>query len=173
MSFQENMASKVADLKNSRNSKTIVDLILTARKCEESVFQKDPNYLKFKAQKNITTSDIKLFVGNLHDHYYPEEKIYWNKRALDGKVNDKGHRYVFLYNLICVYSELKEYELVFEYGHKQLDWSGSLKKETFRLVFTTEMIVFMMHSLLEACVELKRFEESIIYLNVRMNKMPG
>ena len=40
----------VTDAK-SRNDKTILQLIDIAKKCEEYVFQENPEYLKFKAKK--------------------------------------------------------------------------------------------------------------------------
>ena len=113
----------------SRNLKTHIRLIQIAKSCEESVFQKNDEYLKFKGQKNISTWDIEVLLGRLHDLDYPEEKIYWNKRALEEKVGDKEHRYVFLYNLVCVYEKLGEYELVLEYGQTPCNgWIHSKKK---------------------------------------------
>ena len=41
----------------SRNLKAHLRLIQIAESCEESVFQKNGEYLKFKGQKNISTWD--------------------------------------------------------------------------------------------------------------------
>ena len=72
-----------------------IRLIQIAENCEEPVFQKNEEYLKFKAQKNISTLDMEILIGRLSTLDYPEEKIYWNKRALEEKVGDKETRYPF------------------------------------------------------------------------------
>ena len=147
----------------SRNLKTHIRLIQIAKSCEESVFQKNDEYLKFKGQKNISTWDIEVLLGRLHDLDYPEEKIYWNKRALEEKVGDKEHRYVFLYNLVCVYEKLGEYELVLEYGQKPMQWLDSFKEK-----MGTDTIYYLIGCLITASFVLKRFEESIVYQKERL-----
>ena len=147
----------------SRNLKTHIRLIQIAKSCEESVFQKNDEYLKFKGQKNISTWDIEVLLGRLHDLDYPEEKIYWNKRALEEKVGDKEHRYVFLYNLVCVYEKLGEYELVLEYGQKPMEWLDSFKEK-----MGTDTIYYLIDCLITASFILKRFEESIVYQKERL-----
>ena len=147
----------------SRNLKTHIRLIQIAKSCEESVFQKNDEYLKFKGQKNISTWDIEVLLGRLHDLDYPEEKIYWNKRALEEKVGDKEHRYVFLYNLVCVYEKLGEYELVLEYGQKPMEWLDSFKEKK-----GTDTIYYLIECLITASFVLKRFEESIVYQKERL-----
>ena len=147
----------------SRNLKTHIRLIQIAKSCEESVFQKNDEYLKFKGQKNISTWDIEVLLGRLHDLDYPEEKIYWNKRALEEKVGDKEHRYVFLYNLVCVYEKLGEYELVLEYGQKPMEWLDSFKEK-----MGTDTIYYLIDCLITASFVLKRFEESIVYQKERL-----
>ena len=147
----------------SRNLETHIRLIQIAKSCEESVFQKNDEYLKFKGQKNISTWDIEVLLGRLHDLDYPEEKIYWNKRALEEKVGDKEHRYVFLYNLVCVYEKLGEYELVLEYGQKPMEWLDSFKEK-----MGTDTIYYLIDCLITASFVLKRFEESIVYQKERL-----
>ena len=111
----------------TRNRKTIEGLIRIAKNCEESVFQKNKEYVKLKAEKNISTSEIELMVCELNFDFL-EEKIYWNKRALEEKVGDKEQRDIFLSNLVFIYSELKEYELVLEYGKKPMEWLDLIQK---------------------------------------------
>ena len=142
----------------SRNLKAHLRLIQIAESCEESVFQKNVEYLKFKGQKNISTWDIETLLGRLHDLDYPEEKIYWNRRALEEKVGDKESRYPFLYNLVCSYEKLGEYELVLEYGKKPMEWLDSFKEK-----LGTEAIYCLFLSLISASKELKRYEEAIVY----------
>ena len=153
-------------MKTSRNKKIIHRLIHTAKNCEESVFQKNPEYLKLKAQKNISTFEIELMIAGLGELKidFPEEQIYWNKRGLEEKVGDKEHRYVFFYNLIYTYDKLKEYELVLEYGQKPMAWLDSFEK---KLWADTKMI----NCLTTASKQLKRFKESIVYEKERLKVM--
>ena len=150
----------------TRNRKTIEGLIHIAKNCEESVFQKNRDYLKLKSQKNISTSEIKLMICRFDKLKidFPEEKIYWNKRALEEKVGDKEQCYFFLSNLVFIYNELKEYELVLEYGKKPMEWLDSIQKnlsEDFKMI----------NCMLAACKRLKRFEESIVYEKERLKNM--
>ena len=151
-------------LKRTRNMDAHIRLIQIAENCEESVFQKNEEYLKFKAQKNISTLDMEILIGRLYTLDYPEEKIYWNKRALEEKVGDKETRYPFFYNLVCAYSKLKEYELVLEYGQKPMAWLDSFEK---KLWADTKMI----NCLTTASKQLKRFKESIVYEKERLKVM--
>jgi len=147
----------------SRNLKAHLRLIQIAENCEESIFQKNGEYLKFKGQKNISTRDIEVLLHRLHDLDYPEEKIYWNRRALEEKVGDKESRYPFHYNLVCIYLKLREYELVLEYGKKPMDWLDSFKENT-----VTHIIYNFLDCLITASRGLKRFEESIVYEKERL-----
>jgi hypothetical protein len=114
----------------TRNRKTIERSIKIAKNCEESVFQKNKEYMKLKAEKKISTSEIELMVCGLtfDEIDFLEEQIYWNKRGLEEKVGDKEQRYFFLSNLVFIYNELKEYELVLEYGKKTMEWLDSIRK---------------------------------------------
>ena len=163
MPLARNSNAGVKKPQTSRNLKTHIRLTQIAKSCEESVFQKNDEYLKFKGQKNISTRDIEVLLGRLHDLDYPEEKIYWNKRALEEKVGDKEHRYVFLYNLVCVYEKLGEYELVLEYGQKPMEWLDSFKEK-----MGTDTIYYLIDCLITASFVLKRFEESIVYQKERL-----
>ena len=147
----------------SRNLKAHLRLIQIAENCEESIFQKNGEYLKFKGQKNISTRDIEVLLHRLHNLDYPEEKIYWNRRALEEKVGDKESRYPFHYNLVCVYLKLREYELVLEYGKKPMHWLDSFKENT-----VTHIIYNFLDCLITASRGLKRFEESIVYEKERL-----
>ena len=150
-------------LKRTRNMDAHIRLIRIAENCEESVFQKNEEYLKFKAQKNISTLDMEIFIGCLHTLDYPEEKIYWNKRALEEKVGDKETRYPFFYNLVCAYSKLKENELVLEYGRTPFSWLDSLKEK-----LGADTKYYLILCLITASKKLKKFEESIVYEKERL-----
>jgi tetratricopeptide (TPR) repeat protein len=153
----------VKKLQTSRNLKTHFRLIQIAENCEESVFQKNDEYLKFKGQKNISTWDIEVLLCRLRPLDYSEEKIYWNKRALEEKVGDKEQRYVFFYNLVCIYENLGEYELVLEYGQKPMEWLDSFKEK-----LGIHTIYYLMNCLITSSRRLNRFEESIGYEKERL-----
>ena len=142
----------------SRNLKTLDRLMQIAENCEESVFQNNDEYLKFKGQKNISTWDIEALLYRLHPLDYPEEKIYWNKRALEEKVGVKEQRNVFFYNLAGIYLNLGEYELVLEYGQKPMKWLDSFKEK-----LGIQTVYCLIDCLIVASRQLKRFEESIVY----------
>ena len=150
-------------LKRTRNMDAHIQLMRIAENCEESVFQKNEEYLKFKAQKNISTLDMEIFIGRLYTLDYPEEKIYWNKRALEEKVGDKETRYPFFYNLVCAYSKLKEFELVLEYGRTPFSWLDSLKEK-----LEADTKYYLILCLRTASKKLERFEESIVYEKERL-----
>ena len=65
---------------------------------------------------------------NFDENDFLEEQIYWNKRGFEENVGDKEQRYLFLTNLVFTYNELKEYELVLEYGKKPMKWLDSVQK---------------------------------------------
>ena len=128
------MATKRNVNPGNRNDQTIAKLMNIAKNCEESVFQKNTEYVKFKANKKITFSEIDLLQNGLckfcdfkGETIYAEERIYWAKRVLEEKVGDKRERYVSLKNLIHVYFEIREYDLALEYGQKP--WLESSDKE--------------------------------------------
>ena len=91
------MATKRHVNPGSRNDPTIAKLMNIAKNCkEESVFQKNPEYVKFKANKKITFSEIDLLQNGLckfcdygGETLFPEERIYWAKRVLEEKVGDQ------------------------------------------------------------------------------------
>ena len=101
------MATKKHVNPGSRNDQTIAKLMNIAKDCEESVFQKNTEYVKFKANKKITFSEINLLQNGLckfcdfnGETIYPEERIYWAKRVLEEKVGDQ--RQGLLYRLVSV-----------------------------------------------------------------------
>ena len=163
MPLARNSNAGVKKPQTSRNLKTLDRLIQIAKNSEESVFQKNDEYLKFKGLKNISTYDIEALLYRLHPLDYSEEKIYWNKRALEEKVGDKEQRYVFFYNLVFIYRNLGEYELALEYGQNPMKWLDSFKEK-----LETQTIYSMMECLIVASRQLKRFEESIVYEKERL-----
>ena len=148
-------------MSNSRqNAITILKLLKIAQTTEESVFQMNKDYLKFKSQKNIKITEIDYFITTFYDLNYPEESIYWNKRILEEKICDKEKRYRFYNNLIHLYDKAKEYELVLEYGQKAQKWfeENGLKWHD----------VTMFDCVSHAAYMLKRYDEASKYYKDRL-----
>ena len=103
---------------SSQNVKTIEKLEKIARRTEESVFQTNEHYLKFKAQKNIKFNEIDLIISEFYVLKYDEESIYWNRRVLDEKIGSKEKRWLFFNTLVHLYFDAQEYELALEYGQR-------------------------------------------------------
>ena len=92
--------------KNSRNAKLIYQLLKIAKSTEESIFQRNVDYIKLKAKK-ININEIEFILSGFYHMNYPEESIYWNLRALEEKVCDKETRYHFFNNSGCSRRNLK------------------------------------------------------------------
>ena len=146
----------------SRNTKTIDNLMKIAKTTEESIFQRNKEYVKLKAKKNISITDIDLILGEFYHLDYHEEKIYWNKRALEEKICDKERRYHFFRNLIHLYFDAKEYELALEYGQKAKLWSEEYGFNS------TWHDMTMFDCLGNAAKSLKRYNEASKYFKERV-----
>ena len=145
-----------------RNAKTIDKLMKIAKTTEESVFQRNKDYLKFKSQKIIKITEIDFILSKFYHLKYPEESIYWNERVLEEKICDKEKRYHFFNNLIHLYGEAKEYELVLEYGQKAQIWF----EECGFKVLWHDMTMF--DRLGHAANQLKRFDVASKYFKERL-----
>ena len=69
------VGDKLDKPQKSRDLKAHLRLIQIAENCEESVFQKNGEYLKFKGQKNISTWDIEVLIGRLHDLDHDDQML--------------------------------------------------------------------------------------------------
>ena len=69
------VGDKLDKPQKSRDLKAHLRLIQIAKSCEESVFQKNGEYLKFKGQKNISTWDIEVLIGRLHDLDHDDQML--------------------------------------------------------------------------------------------------
>ena len=147
--------------KNSRNAKVIYQLLKIAKTTEESIFQRNVDYIKLKAKK-ININEIEFILSGFYHMNYPEESIYWNLRALEEKVCDKETRYHFFNNLIHLYDDTKEYELVLEYGRTAQAWLESNDVNVYWNDCT------MYDCLGHAANELKRYEEAKKYFKIRL-----
>ena len=110
--------------KNSRNAKVIYQLLKIAKTTEESIFQRNVDYIKLKAKK-ININEIEFILSGFYHMNYSNESIYWNLRALKEKVCDQEKRYEFFNQLIHLYDDTKEYELALEYGKTAHAWLES------------------------------------------------
>jgi tetratricopeptide (TPR) repeat protein len=165
--------------KNSRNAKTIYQLLKIAKDTEESIFQRNKEYIKLKAKK-INLNEIEFILTGFYYMKnqeigdprgaklnpfvtrYPEESIYWNLRALEEKVCDKETRYHFFNNLIHLYDDTKEYELTLEYGQTAQAWLESNDVNVYWNDCT------MYDCLGHAANELKRYEEAKKHFKTRL-----
>ena len=94
-------------LKNSRNAESIYHLLKIAKTTKELDFQRNTDYVKFKSKKNINLNEIEFILSGFYNLEYPEESIYWNKRALEEKVCDKERCYGYFNNLIHLFNDTK------------------------------------------------------------------
>ena len=94
------------------------DKIYDNAKTTEATFQKNRDYLNFKAQKNFKFSDVDHIITRLYERFYLGETIYWNKRVLDENLCPKEMRGMYFYNLFNKLDTAKEFELLLEYGQK-------------------------------------------------------
>ena len=147
--------------KNSRNAKVIYQLLKIAKTTEESIFQRNVDYIKLKAKK-ININEIEFILSGFYHMNYSNESIYWNLRALEEKVCDKETRYHFFNNLIHLYDNTKEYELVLEYGQTAQAWLESNDVNVYWNDCT------MYDCLGHAANELKRYEEAKKYFKIRL-----
>ena len=142
----------VTDAK-SRNDKNIIQLIDIAKKCEESVFQENPEYLKFKTKKKINSQAQSFFIwSELSRLEFHEETIYWIKRSLEEKVYSKAEAFKMHIPLIYHCGKMGEFEMALEYGKKALFWLESFK----RILKFDE--VSMLDNVLLAAHQMKRFD---------------
>merc|ERR1712223_854188 len=113
----------------SRNDKTILQLIDIAKKCDESAFQENPEYVKFKTKKKINSMAQSFLIWSELSHLqFHEETIYWIKRSLEEKVYNKEEAFKMHITLIYHCCKIGEFELALEYGKKALFWLESFKR---------------------------------------------
>ena len=169
--------------KNSRNAKTIYQLLKIAKDTEESIFQRNKEYMKLKTKKinlneidfilsglyNMKNPEIGLDIGDRRDPKlypsvtrYPEESIYWNLRALKEKVCDQEKRYEFFNQLIHLYDDTKEYELALEYGKTAHAWLESNDVN----IYVPDCTMY--DCLGHAASELKQYEEAKKHYKIRL-----
>ena len=86
----------MSDQVPSRFQATIDTLMSIAANCNESEFQKNKDYKKFKANRSIKPRpDIECILLGFrglrqsYNKYFLEEILYWNKRILEEKVGYK------------------------------------------------------------------------------------
>ena len=173
--------------KNSRNAKTIYQLLKIAKDTEEPIFQRNKEYMKLKTKKinlneidfilsglyNMKNPEIGLDIGDRRDPKlypnvtrYPEESIYWNLRALNENVCDKETRYNHYNELIHLYDDNKEYELALEYGKSAQTWLESLESNNDVNIYVNDCTMY--DCLGHAASELKRYEEAKKHYKIRL-----
>ena len=136
-------------------SREMTKLIDIAKKCEEYVFQENPEYLKFKAKKKINSMAQSFMIWSELSHLeFHEETIYWIKRSLEEKVYTKEEAFKMHLPLIYHCGKIGEFEMALEYGKKALFWLESFK----RILKFDE--VSMLDNVLLAAHQMKRFDDT-------------
>ena len=144
----------VTDAK-SRNDKTILQLIDIAKKCKESAFQENPEYVKFKTKKKINSMAQSFLIwSELSRLEFHEETIYWIKRSLEEKVYTKEEAFKMHLPLIYHCGKIGEFEMALEYGKKALFWLESFK----RILKSDELL--MLDNMLLAARKLRRSDDA-------------
>ena len=144
MSFIEETITKLLQIaQNSRN---------------ESAFQKDTDYMKFKSikLKSGYSLEINRLIHELSNLEFQEERVYWNKRLL--KITDKCNkedRHDIYGRIIVIYDKLEKYELVVRYCKEALD---NVKGTNLR----KQYLEYLMG---RALYRLKKYREAISYFN--------
>ena len=161
VNFQEMHEESRANSKISLKHGKIFDALMKiAKPRKELIFQKNEDYIKFKAQKDIKLGDIDYILTRLYDLQYFQESIYWSKRIVDEKLYLKDCSQLHFYNLIYLYDVGKEYAFILEYGQKAQVECG------FPLLYEIDNTIF--DTLGEAAKKLKRYKEASKYFKERI-----
>ena len=105
--------------------KKIVKIVKIAQNSSnESAFQKNDDYMKFKSMKlkSAYSLDINHLIMSLELLHFQEECIYWYKRLL--KITDmcnKEARHEIFWGIIKIYMAKQEHGLVLQYGKEALE----------------------------------------------------
>ena len=103
-----------------RNLKEIDKLLRIASGLEETEFQRNSHYKKFKAKKIVNRNEFDRIIRGLDDLKFRHECIYWNEKILKENVCTKDEHYEVLNNLCHAYFDIHEYDIAIEYGKKAL-----------------------------------------------------
>ena len=147
--------SRALEKISPKNAKIFDALMKIAKPRKELIFQKNEDYLKFKAQKDIKLGDIEYIETRFYELQYFQESLYWRRRIVDEKLYPKECSQIYFYNLIYLYDVGKEYAFILEYGQKaQVECGFPLLYEIDNTIFST---------LGEAAKKLKRYKEASKY----------
>ena len=92
---------------------------------DESVFQQENRYKKFKAKNHTINQTHELpiwgrFLHGLHELKFHKESIYWNKRILEDFQCDSHERSLVIYGIVNSFYDLDDFENAFKYGENYL-----------------------------------------------------
>ena len=102
---------------------------------EESVFQHENRYKKFKKQNHtISPDDLPIWghlLNELCELNFHHESIFWaNKILEDVRLSDSSYRSVAFCSIVRSYFKLHDFENSSKYGEKYLTISSEMKKVT-------------------------------------------
>ena len=96
--------------------KEIDKLLRLASGLEETEFQQNSLYKKFKDKKIINRNEFDRMLRGMDDLKFRHECIYWNQRILKETTVNADEHYEVLNNLCHSYFDIHEYEIAIEYG---------------------------------------------------------
>ena len=111
--------NSVSERSLTRKYKKEVDkLLFIAKTSEESVFQSNYQYIKFKTKKILEKIVCYDFVNVLCKLKFHEECIFWYERLLKETVCTNDEQYEILSSISRWYYDIDYYEEALEYGIK-------------------------------------------------------
>ena len=121
--------------KLEKELKELLDLAENIK--DESIFQREHRYRKFKAKNHtILAHEIRsiwrIFFNGLLNLKFHKESIYWCSRILeDVRLCDSPERSVALYAIAEAFYGLDDYENVLKYGEKCREFSHQLHNQRY------------------------------------------
>ena len=122
---------------------------------EESVFQEEPLYKKFKAKYNGRRIDV---IHTLMFHFWKmkfyHECIYWSYKFLSDRVSEKKEKVRIYGGLMRSYFELQNYEKANEYGYKWFELEKQMSGS-----FDTQEKITILEMMGSICNKFQKFED--------------
>ena len=146
--------------------KEIVLMLRLAKEVkEESIFQQNAQYKKFKAKKNGHRSEIMGWIDILnHDLEFRNECVFWCHKFFQERVCDKDEKCRVFHALSSSYYKIEDYEKTIEFGQKCLDIHSQIEKPC----FDVGSIVRLVYGMIESSRKLERDEDLMKYLKEKL-----
>ena len=138
--------------------KKVNKILQSASRMEESEFQREPQYLKFKSikLKSSHNQNIKLMINQFRQLKFLEEPIYWYKRLLEiTDMCNKEEQWHIYRQIVILYYNNKNFQKVLEYGNKAILNLNQTNLHVIKKVMGQSLMA------------LKRYEAALSYLNTQ------